>query len=54
MIITIRAIIAGIWLVITVTDCFSHEWDKSAVLGKDFMILMLIADIVYMMFKYGI
>ena len=54
MIITIWAIIAGIWLVTTVADCFSHEWDKSDVLSKDFMILMLIADIVYMMFKYAV
>ena len=52
MVITIWAIIAGIWLVITVADCFSHKWDKSAVLSKDFMILILIANIVYMMFKY--
>ena len=52
MVMTIWAIIAGIWLVITVADCFSHEWNKSAVLSKDFMILMLIANIVYMMFKY--
>ena len=52
MVMTIWAIVAGIWLVTTVADCFSHAWDKSAVLCKDFMILMLIADIVYMMFKY--
>ena len=54
MVITILAIVAGIWLVITVADCFSHEWDKSDVLSKDFMILMLIANIIRLMFKYVI
>lgn len=52
MVMTIWAIVAGIWLVTTVADCFRHEWSKFTILCKDFMILVLIADIVYMMFKY--
>lgn len=45
-------IIAGLWLFVTICDCFRHEWSKFTVISKDFMILVLIADIIYLMFKY--
>lgn len=52
MLMTIQTIVAGIWLVTTINDCFRHKWDKITVLYKDFMILLLIADIIYLTFKY--